>query len=50
MAARGETVDRGDALGVKRCATLRRGVASLTATARRARRERHRGHAGGGAR
>ncbi|MFF8970969.1 DUF6380 family protein [Streptomyces sp. NPDC014995] len=46
----GETVGRGDGTADKRHATLRRGAASLTATARRAPLERRGGRAGEAAR
>lgn len=50
MAALRETADQGDGTGEKRCATLRRGAASLTATARRAECKRHGRRTGEGAR
>ncbi|MFE7650545.1 DUF6380 family protein [Streptomyces phaeoluteigriseus] len=51
MDPRGDNdVDQGDAAGEKRHATLRRGAASLTATARRAEFDRHGGRTGEGAR
>ncbi|MFD7133358.1 DUF6380 family protein [Streptomyces sp. NPDC059894] len=49
MGPTSDPADRGDGTGEKRHATLRRGAASLTATACRAPFPRHGGRAGEGA-